>query len=164
MKAPSDQALACHDGVQWYNCARLVPKGDVVKQRIRWAFMAVAFAALAPMAQAGDRMWSDCRTCHTVTAPDGSVLARGGRSGPNLYGIAGRTAGADGDFRFYSDAMRAARAGGVTWTRDNFVAYLANPEQFLRSATGNAEARADMHVELRQGAAALFDYLRSLSQ
>lgn len=134
-----------------------------MKQRIGNVVLAVALAVIAPSVQAGERMWSDCRTCHSVTAPDGSVLARGGRSGPNLYGIAGRTAGADGDFRFYSDAMRAARSRGVSWTRDNFVAYLANPDQFLRSVTGDPQASADMHVELRQGGAALFDYLRSLA-
>ncbi|WP_444789769.1 c-type cytochrome [Roseinatronobacter sp. NSM] len=136
-----------------------------MKQRNRFAAAVLALSVLgAPGVQADERMWADCRTCHAVTAPDGSVLARGGRSGPNLYGIAGRAAASDGDFRFYSDAMRAARARGISWTQDNFVAYLANPEQFLRSVTGNPDAVAEMHVELRQGGQALFDYLRGLSQ
>ncbi|MDD7971693.1 c-type cytochrome [Roseinatronobacter alkalisoli] len=139
-------------------------EGGMVKQRRIFAATVLAFAALAPGVQAGERMWADCRTCHAVTAPDGTVLARGGRSGPNLYGIAGRVAGSDGDFRFYSDAMRAARNRSVSWTQDNFVAYLTNPEQFLQRATGNPDASAEMHVELRQGGAALFDYLRSLQQ
>jgi cytochrome c len=128
--------------------------------------LALALSALAmPLsASANDRIWSDCRTCHNVTAPDGSVLARGGRSGPNLYGIAGRRLAGDSDFRLYSSALTAAGARGLTWTRENFAAYLANPEQFLRSATGDANARTEMHVQMRQGADAIFDYLRNLSR
>ena len=126
------------------------------------ALFAVTLAASPALAN--DRVWSDCRTCHNVTAPNGDVLARGGRSGPILYGIAGRRLAGDGDFRLYSDALRAAGNRGVSWSRENFLAYLADPDQFLRSATGDANARAQMHVQMRQGGEAIFDYLRGLTR
>lgn len=118
---------------------------------------------LATPMLADDARWRDCRTCHAVTAPNGTELARGGRSAPNLYGIAGRPLAGDSDFRFYSEDLRAAGRAGVRWTEDNFVAYLADPQQFLRSATGNPQAQSEMHVQLRSGGRELFDYLRSLS-
>lgn len=124
----------------------------------------VALLLWAPAATAGERLWADCRTCHAVTAPDGTVLARGGRSGPDLFGISGRAAAADGDFAFYSPAMRAAAATGLRWSEDNFVAYLANPDQFLRAVTGDPQASAEMHVQMKQGGREIYAYLRSLSQ
>ncbi|MCC5961565.1 MAG: hypothetical protein JJU09_00400 [Rhodobacteraceae bacterium] len=113
---------------------------------------------------AEDSRWRDCRTCHTVEAPDGTVLARGGRSGPNLYGIAGAPLAGDGAFGFYSDDLRAAAQTGARWNADNFVAYMTDPDAFLRNVTGNPDASSGMHVELRSGAREVFDYLRNLSE
>ncbi|MGL4415829.1 c-type cytochrome [Roseinatronobacter monicus] len=126
--------------------------------------IACAFGlGVATSAMAGEVRWRDCRTCHAVTAPDGAELARGGRSGPNLYGIANRPAASDSAFRFYSDDLRAAGAAGLRWTEGNFVAYLAEPDQFLQEVTGNPDAESGMHVQLRSGARELFEYLRELS-
>lgn len=123
----------------------------------------LALAASLGSAMADEARWRDCRTCHAVEAPDGTVLARGGRSGPNLYGIAGRPLASASGFAFYSNDLRAAAATGARWSEDNFVAYLANPDQFLRSTTGNADAQSGMHVELRTGGRELFRWLQSLS-
>lgn len=118
---------------------------------------------VASSAIAGESRWRDCRTCHAVVAPDGTELARGGRSGPNLYGIANRPLAGDSAFRFYSSDLRAAGAAGLRWTEDNFVAYLADPDQFLQSATENQQAQSGMHVQLRSNARELYAYLRALS-
>ena len=115
-------------------------------------------------ARADERLWANCRTCHMVTAPDGTQLARGGRSGPNLFALAGRPMGSDPSFRLYSDALAALGATGRRWTEGDFVAYLANPDQFLQSATGNASARSDMHVAMRQGGPEIWAYLKGLAR
>ncbi len=115
-------------------------------------------------ARADERLWANCRTCHAITAPDGTQLARGGRSGPNLYGLAGRPIGSDPAFRLYSNALASLGASGRQWNEGDFVAYLANPDQFLQAATGDPSVQSDMHVDMRQGGAALWGYLQSLSQ
>jgi cytochrome c len=126
--------------------------------------LACAFSlGFASSVAANDALWRDCRTCHAVVAPDGTELARGGRSGPNLYGIANRPLAGDSAYRFYSNDLRAAGAAGKRWSEDDFVAYLANPDQFLQSATGNPQAESGMHVQLRSNARDLFAYLRGLS-
>ena len=122
----------------------------------------IAILAAGPVV-ADEALWRDCRTCHAVTAPDGSELARGGRSGPNLYGITNAPLAADSAFRFYSDDLRAAAATGARWTEANFVAYLTNPDAFLQEVTDNSEAQSGMHVQLLSGAEALFTYLDGLS-
>lgn len=132
--------------------------------------LGIALASVALMvagagqSRADDRLWANCRTCHSVTAPDGTTLARGGRSGPNLYGLAGRPLAGDSGFRLYSRDLIAAGASGRQWSEADFVAYLADPDQFLRAATGSADARSDMHVAMRQGGAALWTWLTGLGR
>ena len=80
----------------------------------------MAFAE-AGNAEAGQRVFNQCRACHTIN--------EGGRSGvgPNLWGIVGRRAGAVEGFR-YSSNMRELAAGGLTWTEDRLRAYIQNPK------------------------------------
>lgn len=77
--------------------------------------------ASAQDAAAGQRVFNQCRACHT---PD-----QGGRNGvgPNLWGVVGRQAAAVQGFR-YSANMRELAGGGLTWTEDRLRAYIANPK------------------------------------
>ena len=83
-------------------------------------------AALPAPYNAGDlengrRAFARCRSCHTIT-PGGPNM-----TGPNLYGVFGRAAGADAKFS-YSHAMRTA---GFTWDADKLDHWLQNPRTFL---------------------------------
>lgn len=90
--------------------------------------MAAAALALAPLsgamaqdADAGARVFNQCRACHTIN--------QGGRNGvgPNLYGLWGRPAGSIEAFR-YSAPMRAKAGEGLVWNVDNLRAYLTDPK------------------------------------
>jgi len=82
--------------------------------------MAPSFAS-AQDADAGQRVFNQCRACHTVE--------QGGRNGvgPNLYGVFDRRAGAVEGFR-YSAPMRAKAEEGLTWNEANLRAYIINPK------------------------------------
>ena len=69
----------------------------------------------------GRRAFARCRSCHTIT-PGGPNM-----TGPNIYGVFGRAAGADAKFS-YSHAMRTA---GFTWDADKLDHWLENPRTFL---------------------------------
>ena len=97
-------------------------------------------------------------------AADGTVLARGGRAGPNLYGVAGRALAGDPEFRLYSDGLLAAGRTGARWTPGNFSAYLAGPDAFLERVTGNSGSESGMHVALRGDPSALYQWLQELAQ
>ncbi|WP_149537736.1 c-type cytochrome [Siccirubricoccus phaeus] len=79
-----------------------------------------ALPAAAQDAAAGQRVFNQCRACHTVDA--------GGRNGvgPNLHGIIGRKAASIEGFR-YSAAMRAKAEGGLEWDEETLRAYVTNP-------------------------------------
>lgn len=90
--------------------------------------MMVAAAAAAPGvaraqgdAEAGQRVFNQCRACHTIN--------EGGRNGvgPNLWGIVGRPAAQIDGFR-YSANMREVATGGLVWTVENLRAYITNPK------------------------------------
>jgi cytochrome c len=126
-------------------------------------FALVGVVLFTAPALADESLWRDCRTCHRAEAPNGDVLARGGRAGPNLYGVAGRALAGDAEFRLYSRDLEAAARTGARWTEENFVAYLAGPDQFLRSVTGSELAQSGMHVSQPASGAALFRYLSDLA-
>ena len=87
---------------------------------------ATMLAALpAPYSQAdlenGARVFARCRSCHTIT-PNGPNM-----TGPNLYGVVGRTAGTHAGFN-YSKPVKAA---GFVWDDDHIDHWLTNPRTFL---------------------------------
>jgi cytochrome c len=83
--------------------------------------LAPALPAAAQDAAAGQRVFNQCRACHSIE--------QGGRNGvgPNLHGVVGRKAGSVEGFR-YSASMREKVQGGLTWDEDTLRAYLANPK------------------------------------
>lgn len=111
-------------------------------------------------ASAGEGEFRQCQSCHVVQTPDGETLAgRRAQTGPNLYGVAGRTAGMIEDFR-YSDIMLLAGEQGVAWDEENFVAYLLDPTGHLQEVTGDG-GRGKMSYRVRDEADAvnLYAYL-----
>lgn len=94
--------------------------------------------------EAGEAAFRQCIACHVVTDPDGNVLAgRNARTGPNLYGIAGRDAGSIEDFR-YGPGMAELAEAGLVWTEETFSEYVPNATQFMREYTGNERLRSTM--------------------
>ncbi|GAB1379422.1 c-type cytochrome [Pararhodobacter sp.] len=115
-------------------------------------------------AAAGEALWRNCRSCHAIVADDGTVIQRGGRTGPNLYGLPGRAPASVEGFR-YSDGLHqlAASEGGEVWTEDLFEEYVADPTGFLRAHLGNNSVRSPMSYRLASGAEDMWAYLVSVS-
>lgn len=115
---------------------------------------------------AGEPLFArQCVSCHVVVDPAGETLAgRNARTGPNLYGVAGRVPGTQPDFA-YGDSMEAYGQTGAVWTEEAFVAYVQDPTGFLRAALDDRRARGRMAYQVRDEAEAhdLWAYLASLS-
>lgn len=115
-------------------------------------------------AAAGEAAFRQCIACHVVVNDDGETLAgRNARVGPNLYGVAGRTAGMIEDFR-YSPGFQAINEAEMVWNEDLFVEYVQDPTGFLRDQTGNNSYRGSMTFRVRSAeqAADIYAYLASL--
>ena len=126
------------------------------------AFAAPAFAE--GDAAAGEEQFNrQCVSCHVVRDNAGEVRAgRNAKTGPNLFGIAGRSLGAEEGFR-YGDSLVDAGEAGIVWDEESFVAYVQDPTAWLREATDNGRARSKMAYKVRdaQQAADIYAYVAS---
>ena len=123
---------------------------------------ALSFASIAQAegdADAGKKAFGKCKSCHTVTTPEGDVLAKGGRTGPNLYGVIGRQAGS-AEFR-YSKTMIAAGEAGLIWDEANMALFVANPRGYLKEQGTNGKTK--MTFKLKKGGEDVAAYLASLN-
>lgn len=127
------------------------------------AMLALALPAFAEGdAAEGEKEFRKCKACHMIESADETIV-KGGRTGPNLYGIPGRTAGSVEDFR-YSDLLAAAGEQGLTWDEESFVGYVQDPTGWLQEKTGES-GRSKMTYKVRkeEDAMNLWAYLVSVS-
>ena len=87
-----------------------------------------------------------CKTCHSISNA-GEDIVKGGKTGPNLYGVIGRQAGST-DFK-YGDSAKAAGEKGLGWDRAQIIAYLEDPKAFLVEYLGDPKARSKMAFKLK---------------
>lgn len=111
----------------------------------------------------GEKGFKKCKSCHTVEAPDGTKIVKGGKTGPNLYGVMGRQAGSVEGFK-YSDSLVAAGDGGLVWTEETFVGFTQNPKDYLKEVTGDSKAKSKMTFKLKKGGEDIAAFLASVVQ
>lgn len=129
---------------------------------------ALAAASLAsPALAAGDATqgkddFKRCRACHAIVAPDGATIEKGGKVGPNLYGIIDRVAGSLEGFA-YSDSLKLLGAKGLVWTEADIATYLTDPLAFARTRLDDPKAKTKMTFKVTDGSEAdLAAYLASV--
>lgn len=127
------------------------------------AFAALAAPALAQDAAAGEKEFNKCKACHSIIGADGTAIVKGGKTGPNLYGVIGRPVASVADFK-YGDAILAAGAAGVVWDEAEVAAYVVDPSAWLKEKTGDAGAKSKMSFKLAKGGADVAAYLASVAQ
>lgn len=143
--------------------------------KMKLAYIAAGLLAAAPAfadsdapsgdAAAGEKAFRQCIACHVVVNDAGETLAgKKAKTGPNLYGIAGRPAGSVEGFR-YSKGMQAAGEAGVVWDEEHFVKFVQDPSGYLKEVTGDSGARSKMSFKVRkeEDAKNLYAYLASLA-
>lgn len=112
------------------------------------ATSAPAFAA--GDAAKGEAVFKQCQTCHIVADAEGKVLAgKAAKTGPNLYGVVGRTAGTYPEFK-YGDDMLAAGAKGLVWDEVLMAEYLADPSAFLKKTLDDKGAKGKMQFKVKK--------------
>lgn len=107
-------------------------------------------------AAAGETTFAKCKSCHMIEG-GGETVVRGGKVGPNLYGIVGRQAGSVEDYR-YGDSLVEAGEKGLVWDEASLAEYITDPRGFLSEYLGES-ARSKMSYKLRSGAEDVAAYL-----
>jgi len=131
-------------------------------------FAALAAAVLtAPAFAAGDAVkgekeFNKCKACHSILAADGTAIVKGGKIGPNLYGVVGRPVASYPDFK-YGEGILLAGAKGLIWDEANLAEYVKDPTKWLDANSGDPKARSKMVFKLAKGAEDVVAYLVSVA-
>lgn len=123
------------------------------------ALACLATPSLAADAAKGEKGFKSCKACHTISSGD-EVLYKGGKVGPNLYGIVGRQAGSVEGFK-YGDDIIAAGEAGLIWDEETLLAFVADPKAFLTETLGK-KAKSKMTFK-KKNATDIVAYLASVS-
>jgi cytochrome c len=132
-----------------------------MKLALTAALALVALPAFAGDAAKGEADFKKCKACHSITAPDGTEVQKGGKTGPNLWGLGGKAVGSTADFK-YGDSILAANAAGKIWDEAALAVYVADPSAWLKEATGDAAAKSKMTFKLTKGTEDMAAYLVSI--
>lgn len=109
----------------------------------------------------GEKLFKKCKACHMIVNGD-DVIYKGGKTGPNLYGIIGRTAGSVENFK-YGKSLAAAGEGGLVWDEELISKYVVDPKAFLKEHLDDGGAKSSMSFRLKKGGEDIAAYLTSVS-
>lgn len=107
----------------------------------------------------GEKAFKKCKACHMIANGD-EVLFKGGKTGPNLYGIIGRPLGGQEGFK-YGSGLVAANEAGLVWDEESLAAYVANPKDYLKEVTGDSGIKTKMTFKLKKGGEDVAAFLAS---
>jgi cytochrome c len=127
----------------------------------------LAFVTAAPVmagdAAKGEAEFKKCKACHAIVATDGTEIVKGGKTGPNLFGVIGRTVGTEPDFAAYGDALKMIGAAGRVWDEAALTTFVADPAAWVKEASGDPAAKSKMTFKLAKGGEDVAAYLASLN-
>ncbi|GAA6199825.1 cytochrome C [Aquicoccus sp. SU-CL01552] len=110
----------------------------------------------------GEKTFNKCKACHSIISDSGEAIVKGGKTGPNLFGVIGRTAGTYEDFRYGKDLVAAGEAG-LVWNEEEFNHYVKDPRDFLRKTLEDKKAKSKMTFKLKKGGEDVYAYLVSVA-
>lgn len=127
------------------------------------ALATLGFAApgFAQDAAKGEADFKKCKACHAIIADDGTEIQKGGKVGPNLYGVIGRPVASYPEYK-YGDGILAAGAAGLVWDEALLAAYLVDPAKWLQANSGDPKAKSKMAFKLPKGGEDVAAYLASV--
>ena len=85
-------------------------------------------------------------------------MQKGGKIGPNLYGVIGRLVASYPEFK-YGAGIMAVNAKGVIWDEAMLAAYVVDPGKWLKEQAGPDTAASKMTFKLATGGEDVAAYL-----
>ena len=134
-----------------------------MKMTIGVAFAAATLATAAFAegdAAKGESVFKKCKSCHMIVSPDGDEIMKGGKTGPNLYGVVGRVAGSEEGFK-YGDGLKDAMTAGFVWTEEAIAEYVVDPKAYNDHHGWTAKTK--MTFKLKSGGEDVAAYLASVA-
>ncbi len=128
------------------------------------AFAATLTLAAPAMAEGdaakGEKEFKKCRACHSIVDDAGEAIVKGGKTGPNLYGVVGRVAGSE-EFK-YGGGLADAAAAEFVWTEEALAAYTMDAKKWLTDNGYSSQTK--MTFKLKKGSEDVAAYLASVAE
>lgn len=108
----------------------------------------------------GEKEFNKCKACHMIQDDAGTDIVKGGKTGPNLYGVVGREIASEEGFK-YGDGILALKAkypGGV-WDVESLMAYMTDPTHYLDEYSGDPKAKSKMTFKMAKNQADVAAFL-----
>lgn len=121
----------------------------------------LATPVLAADPAKGEADFKKCKACHSLVATDGTVVVKGGKTGPNLGGVIGRPVASDAEFK-YGESILAVGAAGMVWDEAALAAYVADPAEWLEENGAGEGAKSKMSFKLPKGGEDMAAYLATI--
>ncbi len=136
----------------------------MMKTSIFATFAALALALPAAAqdgdAAAGEKEYNKCKACHMIQDDDGEDIVKGGKTGPNLYGIVGRKPASQEDFKYGDGILELAEKNpDMVWDEASLAEYVTDPAAYLKEKTGNDKAKTKMTFKLSKNQADVVAFL-----
>lgn len=106
-------------------------------------------------ADAGEKVYKKCKSCHMIETADGDTIVKGGKTGPNLWGVFERKPGSVEGFKYGKSLLAAGDVVEGGWTEAEFVEYVADPKKWLQAKLDDSKAKSKMSFKLRKEEEAL---------
>lgn len=110
----------------------------------------------------GEKAFKKCKSCHMIADGD-NVIFKGGKSGPNLFGIVGKELASVEGYK-YGKSIIALGETGLVWDEILLAEYLINPTDFLKTKLDDSKAKSKMSLKLRKGGEDVAAYLASVAE
>lgn len=127
------------------------------------AFLANPAFAGGHVAKGEQIVHSKCKICHSIYNGD-DVILKGGKIGPNLFGVMGRVAGHAEGYD-HSETLIEAGDKGLAWDEAQIADYIADTKVFLKAYLGrddNIYSRMSFRVKSDEDRKAIAAYLATL--
>nr|2BGV_X Chain X, CYTOCHROME C-550 [Paracoccus versutus] len=108
----------------------------------------------------GEKEFNKCKACHMVQAPDGTDIVKGGKTGPNLYGVVGRKIASVEGFKYGDGILEVAEKNpDMVWSEADLIEYVTDPKPWLVEKTGDSAAKTKMTFKLGKNQADVVAFL-----
>ena len=98
----------------------------------------------------GAKTFNKCKSCHMIVSDTDEVIQKGGKTGPNLWGIYQRVPGSVEDYKYGKDMVAAGELVPDGWDEETFVAYVADPKKWLQTTLESNKVRSKMSFKLKK--------------
>lgn len=110
----------------------------------------------------GEKAFKKCKSCHMIADGD-EVIMKGGKTGPNLFGIVGKQVASIEGYK-YGKSIVALGETGLVWDEALLAEYLLNPTDFLKTKLDDTKAKSKMSLKLKKGGEDVAAYLSSVAE